>query len=95
MSKKEFVAAIAEQAGVTKKSADSVLKALADVTASTMFVGEEVSLPGIGKLVPVQRAARAGKNPITGKPLTIKASIAPKFKASKVLKDALNPPALA
>ena len=52
--------------------------------------GEKVQLVGFGTFEVVKRAAREGRNPQTGKAMKIKASKAPKFKAGKALKDALN-----
>ena len=90
MNKTELVAAIAEQAGVSKKDAEKTLKAFTDVVADELKKGGKVQLVGFGTFEVSKRAAREGRNPQTGKAMKIKASKAPKFKAGKALKDMLN-----
>ncbi|MCI5953698.1 MAG: HU family DNA-binding protein [Lachnospiraceae bacterium] len=90
MNKTELVAAIAEQAGVSKKDAEKTLKAFTDVVADELKKGGKVQLVGFGTFEVSERAAREGRNPQTGKAMKIKASKAPKFKAGKALKDMLN-----
>ena len=90
MNKTELVAAMAEQAGVSKKDAEKVLKAFTDVVTDELKKGEKVQLVGFGTFEVSQRAAREGRNPATKKPIKIPASKAPKFKAGKAFKDALN-----
>ena len=84
------VAAMAEQAGVSKKDAEKTLKAFTDVVADELKKGGKVQLVGFGTFEVSERAAREGRNPQTGKAMKIKASKAPKFKAGKALKDMLN-----
>ena len=81
---------MAEQAGVSKKDAEKVLKAFTDVVEEELKKGEKVQLVGFGTFEVSERAAREGRNPQTGKAMKIEASKAPKFKAGKALKDALN-----
>lgn len=90
MNKTELVAAMAEQAGVSKKDAEKTLKAFTDVVAAELKKGGKVQLVGFGTFEVSERAAREGRNPQTGKPMPIAASKAPKFKAGKALKDMLN-----
>ncbi len=90
MNKTELVAALAEQAGVSKKDAEKVLKAFTDVVTDELKKGEKVQLVGFGTFEVSERAAREGRNPATKKPIKIPASKAPKFKAGKAFKDALN-----
>lgn len=90
MNKTELVAAMAEQAGVSKKDAEKVLKAFTDIVEEELKKGEKVQLVGFGTFEVSERAAREGRNPQTGKAMKIEASKAPKFKAGKALKDALN-----
>lgn len=90
MNKTELVAAMAEQAGVSKKDAEKTLKAFTDVVAEELKKGGKVQLVGFGTFEVSERAAREGRNPQTGKAMKIAASKAPKFKAGKALKDALN-----
>ena len=90
MNKTELVAAIAENAEISKKDAEKALKALADVVASELKKGEKVQLVGFGTFEVSERAAREGRNPQTGETMTLAACKAPKFKAGKALKDAVN-----
>ena len=90
MNKTELVAALAEQAGVSKKDAEKVLKAFTDVVESELKKGGKVQLVGFGTFEVSERAAREGRNPATLQPIKIPASKAPKFKAGKAFKDALN-----
>ena len=90
MNKTELIAAIAEQAEISKKDAEKALKAFTDVVAAEMKKGENVQLVGFGTFEVSERAAREGRNPLTGASMKIAASKAPKFKAGKALKDMLN-----
>ncbi len=90
MNKTELVAAMAEQAGVSKKDAEKTLKAFTDVVADELKKGGKVQLVGFGTFEVAERAAREGRNPQTGKPMRIAASKAPRFKAGKALKDMMN-----
>ena len=90
MNKTELVAAMAENAGVSKKDAEKTLKAFVDVVTAELKKGEKVQLVGFGTFEVSERAAREGRNPQTGKTMKIAASKAPKFKAGKALKDAIN-----
>ena len=90
MNKTELVAAVAEQADISKKDAEKGLKAFVDVVTEEMKKGEKVQLVGFGTFEVSERAAREGRNPQTGKTMKIEACKAPKFKAGKALKDAVN-----
>ena len=90
MNKTELVAAIAEKAELSKKSAEAALKAFEDVVAEELKKGEKIQMVGFGTFEVSERAAREGRNPQTGETMTIAASKAPKFKAGKALKDMLN-----
>ena len=90
MNKTELVAAIAEEAGISKKDAEKALKAFTDVVAAELKKGGKVQLVGFGTFEVAERSAREGRNPQTGKAMKIKASKAPKFKAGKPLKDFVN-----
>ena len=90
MNKTELVAAVAEQADISKKDAEKVLKAFVDVVTEEMKKGEKVQLVGFGTFEVSERAAREGRNPQTGKTMKLEACKAPKFKAGKALKDAVN-----
>ena len=90
MNKTELVAAMAEKAGLSKKDAEAALKAFTDTVAEELKKGEKIALVGFGTFEVSERAAREGRNPQTGETMTIAASKAPKFKAGKALKDAIN-----
>ena len=90
MNKTELIAAVAEQAGISKKDAEKALKAFTDVVAEELKNGGKVQLVGFGTFEVSERAEREGRNPQTKKSITIPASKAPKFKAGKALKDMVN-----
>ena len=90
MNKTELVAAIAEKAGLSKKDAEGAVKAFTDTVAEQLKAGEKIQLVGFGTFEVAERAARTGKNPQTGEAIKIPASKAPKLKAGKALKDAVN-----
>ncbi len=90
MNKTELVAAMAEQAGLSKKDAEAALKAFTDVVAGELKNGGKVQLVGFGTFEVSERAAREGRNPQSGETMQIAASKAPKFKAGKALKDMVN-----
>jgi DNA-binding protein HU-beta len=84
-----MVAHLAERTGLTKAQTGQVLDELAQlayVEARNGFV-----IPGIGKLVLVDRSARKGRNPATGETIDIPAKTVVKFRVAKVCKDALLP----
>ena len=90
MNKTEFIAAVAEKAEISKKDSEKALKAFVDVVAEQLKAGDKVQLVGYGTFEVSERAAREGRNPQTGETMTIAACKAPKFKAGKALKDAIN-----
>ena len=90
MNKTELVAAIAEKTELSKKDSEKALKAFIDVVSEEIQKGEKIQLVGFGTFEVVERAAREGRNPLTGAKMSIKASKAPKFKAGKALKDVVN-----
>ena len=90
MNKTEFISAIAEKAELSKKDAEKALKAFTDVVEEELKKGEKIQLVGFGTFEVSERAAREGRNPQTGETMKIEACKAPKFKAGKVLKDAVN-----
>lgn len=90
MNKTELVAAMAEKAELSKKDAEKALKAFTDTVAAELKKDGKVQLVGFGTFEVSKRAAREGRNPQSGKVMKIAASMAPKFKAGKALKDMLN-----
>jgi len=90
VTKAELVGTIAERAGITKAEAEKSVKALIDAVTESLKKGDKLSLVGFGTFSTSTRAARKGQNPQTGKKIDIPASVSPKFKAGKALKDAVN-----
>ncbi|HIZ12764.1 MAG TPA: HU family DNA-binding protein [Candidatus Mediterraneibacter gallistercoris] len=90
MNKTELIAAIAEKAEISKKDSEKALKAFVDVVTEQLKNDDKVQLVGFGTFEVSKRAAREGRNPQTGKTMKIAACKAPKFKAGKALKDAIN-----
>ena len=90
MNKADLIDAIAKDTGLTKKDSEKALKAFVDVVTEELKKGEKVQLVGFGTFEVSERAAREGRNPQTGKTMKIEACKAPKFKAGKALKDAIN-----
>lgn len=90
MNKTDLVAAIADDAGISKKDAEGALKAFIDAVTKELKKGGKVQLVGFGTFEVTKRAARSGVNPLTKEPMNIPAAKAPKFKAGKALKEAVN-----
>jgi len=90
MNKTELIAAIADSAELTKKDAEKALNALVESVEGALKKGDKVQLVGFGSFEVRARAARKGRNPATGKEITIAASKVPVFKAGKALKDAIK-----
>ena len=91
LNKSQIAEAVAAKTGVTKKIAEEMLDCLAEL--SYQNAKDTFSLPGIGKLVLVDRKARTGRNPATGLPIQIPAKKVLKFRVAKAAMDAiLSPP---
>lgn len=90
MNKAQLIQEIAAKADLTKAEAGRALDAFVDVVTDALKAGEQVALVGFGTFGTRERAARTGRNPQTGKTISIKASKSPAFKAGKTLKDSVN-----
>lgn len=90
MNKVEMVNAISIKADCTKKDAAKYLDAVVETITETLAKGEKISLVGFGSFEVIDREARTGRNPQTGKTIEIPASKAPKFKAGSKLKEIVN-----
>lgn len=90
MNKKEFIDAISETAGFTKKDSECAINAVIHCITDLLSRGDSLVLPGFASLSIKERAARTGRNPSTGKPLKIAASKAVSFKTGTRLKEAIN-----
>ena len=93
MNKSELVDQIAAKTGVTKSQADAILSAITDTIIETVASGDKISLVGFGSFEPRDRKAREGRNPKTGKTLTIAATTVPAFSAGKLFKESVAPKA--
>ena len=87
MKKQELVAAIAQEAELSKKDAERALAATVNAISKALADGDKIQLVGFGTFEVRERAAREGKNPRTGEIIKIAASKVPAFKAGKALKD--------
>lgn len=90
MNKNELVASMAEKTGLKKTEVEKVLKAFIDTVKDELKKDEKIQLVGFGTFEVSKREAREGRNPRTGEIMKIAATKAPKFKAGKALKDAIN-----
>ncbi len=90
MNKLDLIAEVAKNTGLTKTDATKATDALLDAVTAALKKGDEVRLVGFGTFSVASREATTGRNPRTGEEIKIAASKQPKFKAGKVLKDALN-----
>lgn len=86
----ELVKAISADSQETEATVKRILTSLASISKNELVKGVEVTLHGLGKLKPVERAARKGRNPKTGEEIAIAASRTVKFSSTKDLKEALN-----
>ena len=87
MTKAQLVACLSEGAEITKKQVTAVLEELVSQAYKQAALG--FTIPGLGKLVLVQRKARIGRNPRTGEQIKIKAKKVVKFRVAKAAKDAI------
>ncbi len=90
MNKNELIGAVAEASGLSRTDATKAVEGVFGAIESALKKRDEVRLVGFGTFSVAKRKASTGRNPRTGEPMKIKASSAPKFKAGKGLKDAVN-----
>lgn len=90
MNKTELVDLIADSADISKAAANRALDATLSAVTAALQRGDEVTLVGFGTFYVGERTERSGRNPKTGEAITIPAGRAPKFRAGKLLKDAIN-----
>jgi DNA-binding protein HU-beta len=87
MTKAQIVAGVAEAAGITKKQSGAAIEALVNMAYKGAKNG--FTVPGLGKLVLVNRKARIGRNPATGAEIKIPAKRVVKFRVAKACKDSI------
>ncbi|MBD5431609.1 HU family DNA-binding protein [Lactobacillus agrestimuris] len=90
VNKAELVNQIAEKTGLKKKDAEAVLASTISTIQEELVKGNKVQLIGFGTFEVRHRAARKGRNPQTGKEITIPETQVPAFKPGKALKEAVN-----
>lgn len=90
MNKAQLIDAMAAGAGLTKADAKKSLDAFVKATTDALKSGDRVALVGFGSFSVSQRSARTGRNPQTGKPITIKAKKVVKFKPGSDLNDSVQ-----
>ena len=87
MTKTQTIAVLAEKTGVSKAQAETLLDQLATLAYQEARNG--FMIPGVGKLVLVNRKARTGRNPATGASIEIPAKTVVKFRVAKVCKESV------
>ena len=90
MNKMGLVNMVHEKIGGTKKTAEDAVDTVFETISSTLSKGDEVAISGFGVFVTKKRAARMGVNPRTGAKIQIAATVTPKFRAGKALKEAVK-----
>ena len=90
MKKPEMIEALATKTGLTKTECEKVFNATFEIFKDELAKGEKVSVAGFGTFKITERAARDGRNPLTGEKIKIKASKSVNFKLSKAIKDKIN-----
>lgn len=92
MTQTQVVRKLAEDGGVTNKQSRAILDGLSALAINEVKKNGVFVLPGIGRLVRVDRKARLGRNPATGETIKIPAKKVVKFRVAKAAKDAIVPP---
>lgn len=90
MNKNDLIATVADGAALSKADSERAVNAVFDAITNSLKGGQTVRLVGFGTFSVSQRKASKGRNPKTGEPMDIPASMQAKFKAGKGLKDAIN-----
>lgn len=90
MNKAELIEAMASEAGLSKADAKKALDAFIGATSGALKAGDRVSLVGFGSFSVTRRNARTGRNPQTGKEISIAAKNVVKFKAGAELDGSVN-----
>ena len=90
MTKQDFVDAVADRAGLSKRDAGSAVDAVLDCLTDALRKGDSVTFTGFGKFSTSARAERMGVNPRTGERVQIAATTVPKFTAGSALKSAVK-----
>jgi len=89
MTKSQILNALTDKTGLSKKDVVGFMDQLVELAYKEVKSNGEFTLPGVGKLVKVHRAARMGRNPATGEQIQIPAKTVVKFRVAKAAKDAV------
>lgn len=89
MSKSQIMSTLAEKTSHSRKDVVALIEAMVELAYSEAKKAGEFTVPGLGKLVKKQRAARMGRNPATGEAIKIPAKTVVKFRVAKAAKDAI------
>ena len=92
MTQSAMIKELAEKGGITNKQAKQLVTTLGEMAVREAKKSGVFIIPGIGRLVRVERKARMGRNPATGETIKIAAKKVVKFRVAKSLKDAVVPP---
>ncbi len=87
LTKSALMQALAEKTGLSKKEVVDFMEKMTELAYSEVKTNGEFVLPGLGKLVKVDRKAREGRNPATGETIQIPAKTVVKFRVAKAAKD--------
>ena len=90
MNKLDFIKRLAQNEDITQKDAAQNIDAFLNTITEVLAEGDKVSFVGFGTFEVTERAAREGRNPRTGESMMIEAMKTPRFKAGKLLKDAVR-----
>lgn len=90
MNTTDLIDALAKKTGMTKVDSKNVLQNVFEIISLTLKGGDEVRVSGFGTFVGKKQDARQGRNPQTGAPIQIPASVQAKFRPAKELKETLN-----
>ena len=89
MTKSQILSTLADSTGVAKKDVVAIMDKLTSMAYVEVKKNGEFVVPGIGKLVKVNRKAREGRNPATGESIKIPAKTVVKFRVAKAAKEAV------
>src|SRR6476620_2554477 len=92
MTQSQFIKELAAAVDVPNKTAKALVTAYAELAVKETKKNGVAILPGVGRLVRVERKARMGRNPATGEAIKIAAKKVVKFRVAKAAKDAIVPP---
>ena len=90
MNKQDLIGQVAERAGLNRLEATRAVEGMLEIITDALSRGDEVRLVGFGNFVVTRRKASVGRNPRTGEPLQIESTAQPKFRAGKLLKEAVQ-----